>query len=263
MERKTNNSTIKVLICDDTVENGVKIAYELTNLGFYAYTRKNTGDTILRSILTDKPDAVVSDLSLYDTDAISVMEKAKSILSKSPSFIIYSEINNDFIKRQVLHSGASCFLTKPFSAEELCEKIKSVVFKDFSFELYSEYDVEIITTEIIQKLYVPTNIRGYRYVRTAIMECVENSSYLTSISKLLYPKIAEKYNTTPTKVERAIRHAIDIAWKNNSPETIYSCFGYNPNCLKRPTNSKFISLVADKISLILKRNRNYQDSDKF
>lgn len=259
MERKKRNCAIKVLICDDTVANGVKMASELTNLGFYAYTRKNTGDAVLRSILTDKPDAVVSDISLGDTDAISVIQKSKSILSKSPSFIIFSEINNSFIERQILQNGASYFLAKPFGIDELCKAIKSVVFRDFDFEISPGCDVEIMATELIQKVGIPANIRGYRYVRTAIIECVENNIYLNSITKLLYPKVAEKHNTTPTKVERAIRHAIDVAWQSNEAENIYSYFGYKSSGLMRPTNSRFISLATDKISLILKRKNNHEN----
>lgn len=261
MERKTNNSAIKVLICDDSVANGVKMASELMNLGFYAYTRPNTGDAVLRSILSDKPDAVISDLSLSDTDAIAVIQRAKSILSKIPAFIIFSEINNGFIERQILQNGASCFLAKPFGVNELCKAIKSVIFRDFSFELSSDsYDVEIMATELIQKVGIPANIRGYRYIRTAIIECVEDNSYLNGITKLLYPKVAEKHNTTPTKVERAIRHAIDAAWHKGNEENIYSYFGCKTNDLIRPTNSKFISLATDKISLILKTKNKSENS---
>lgn len=263
MEKKLNGSTIKVLICDDSAVNGVKMASELVNLGFYAYTRKNTGDAILRSILSDKPDAVISDITLSDTDAMTVIQRAKSILSKSPAFIILSEISNNFIERQVLQNGASYFLAKPFGVEELCKAINAVVFKGFDFEFNSDsYDVEIMATELIQKVGIPANIRGYRYIRTAIIECVENGNYLNSITKLLYPKVAEKHNTTPTKVERAIRHAIDSAWHNGDKENIYSYFGYKSETL-RPTNSKFISLATDKISLILKNKKKSENSNEF
>lgn len=243
-----SGNIIKVLVCDDTASNGVRIASELSRLGLFAYTRKNEGDIILHSILTDKPDVVIADLSLNGTDAVSVMNSVQKILSQYPAFIIFSEINNSFVERQVLENGAAYFLVKPFSTEKLLSIIKSVVH----VETGNCGDVELMVTELIQKLGVPANVRGYGYIRTAILECVDNREYLNGITKLLYPKVAAAHNTTPSRVERAIRHAIDTAWQRGDRNVIYSFFGYRADLFNRPTNSEFISLAADKIRLSMK-----------
>ena len=243
------NEIIRALMCDDSASSGVRLASRLRELGIFAYTRRNEGEVILSSVLSDNPDVVVADLSLRDTDSVAIMQKAKSILAQSPAFVILSEIDNSFIERQVIDSGAAYFLPKPFEAERLYDVIKSVTVKKTDG---SCFDAEILVTEMIQNLGIPAHIKGYRYIRTAILECLANRSCLDSITKHLYPRVASKHETTPSRVERAIRHAIETAWERGSRENINAFFGYSADSYNRPTNSEFIALAADKICLCMK-----------
>ena len=181
------NSNIKVLIGDDTAENGVNIASQLRKYGFYAYTRKKDGNIILDSIENDVPDVVVVDLTLPNIDAISLMRRTKKLNSKSPQFIITAPFENPFIEKQAMENGASYFLLKPFSAENLCNIIKSVLNSESQQETE---DLEIVVTNIIHQIGIPAHIKGYHYLRTAILSAVEDRKMLESITKKLYPTVA-------------------------------------------------------------------------
>lgn len=163
------------------------------------------------------------------------------------NFIVTSDIKNSFIERQVMENGASYFLIKPFETESLCSIIKSIIRKNVSDECT---DIEIIVTDIIHRLGVPAHIKGYHYLRTAILEAAHNLQLMDCITKRLYPLVAEKYDTTPSRVERAIRHAIEIAWERGDADTLTSFFGYTINTYRgKPTNSEFIALITDKLLL--------------
>lgn len=237
----------KVLICDDTI-SGVRMAAEINKFGLSAFTRRNNKEDIIRSIIKDKPDVVVSDLNLYGSDAVSVMRTTQTMLSISPAFVVYSDMYNSFIENHVLEAGVSCFLLSPFDYEELYAAIVSAVHKKKN----EKYDAEIIVTDVIQKIGIPANVKGYRYIRTAVLECIEDNNYLNSVTKYLYPTVAEKHETTAPRVERAIRHAIYTAWQKGNPDAISSIFGYTISNFNQPTNSEFISLITDKVRLLIK-----------
>ncbi|MCR4638750.1 sporulation transcription factor Spo0A [Ruminococcus sp.] len=244
------NKRIKVLIGDDSASNGVKAAATLRENDITAFTRKKNSRAILDSIINDAPDAVILDLTLQDTDAIRLMERVKETLVKIPAFIVVSDIQNSFIERQILENGASYYLTRPYDVHSLPSIIKSICTAPFTS---SCNDTEIMVTEVIQKLGVPAHIKGYHYLRTAILSAIEDSRLMECVTKLLYPCVAQKYDTTSSRVERAIRHAIEIAWDRGDTEVINSFFGYTiDNYRGRPTNSEFIALVTDKIRLQLK-----------
>lgn len=253
------NEQIKVLIGDDTADYGVKIASKLRENGIYAFTRRKDGNIIYDSIKSDSPDVVVTDLTMSGLDGIALMQKVREDLSENTEFIITSSIKNSFIERQVFDSGASYYIVKPFEIENLCSVIKSVVRKNVSEECT---DLEIIVTDLIHHLGVPAHIKGYHYLRTAILEAVQNRQLMDCVTKQLYPSVAEKYDTTSSRVERAIRHAIEIAWDRGNVEVLNSFFGYTVNTYRgKPTNSEFIALVTDKLRLQYKsalnnKNRN-------
>lgn len=244
------NDKIKVLIGDNTAENGISLASKLREMGVYAYTRKNDGKAILNSIVRDIPDVAVISLSVADPDIISIIKQSESVLTQPPAFIVTSDVNNSFIERQVIQNGASYYLTRPFEAETLCSVIKSVARKTVSPNCT---DIEIIVTDLICKLGVPAHIKGYQYLRTAILNAINDISLMNCVTKQLYPSVARQYNTTSSRVERAIRHAIEIAWERGNVETLNSFFGYSIKCCHgRPTNSEFIALVTDKLRLQIK-----------
>lgn len=244
------NERIKVLIGDDSASNGVRVAAKLRDSGMTAYTRRNNGRAILDSILNDKPDVVMAGLTLPDTDALLLIKQVRESLVSVPSFIVVSDIDNSFIERQVIENGASYFLAKPFDIDSIPSIVKSVCRKTV---LPNCTDTEILVTDVIQKLGVPAHIKGYHYLRTAILSAVENSRLMECVTKQLYPSVAQKYETTSSRVERAIRHAIEIAWNRGNAEMINDFFGYTVDSYRgRPTNSEFIALVTDRIRLKLK-----------
>ena len=244
------NDKIKVLIGDNTAEYGINLASRLREMGIYAYTRKNDGKSIINSIIKDVPDVAVISLSVTDPDIIDIMKQSGNVLTQPPAFIITSDIKNSFIERQVIENGASYYLARPFEAETLCSIVKSVARKTVS--PYCT-DIEIIVTDIICKLGVPAHVKGYQYLRTAILNAVNDMTLMNSVTKQLYPSVAIQYGTTSSRVERAIRHAIEIAWERGNTETLNAFFGYSVKCWHgRPTNSEFIALVTDKLRLQIK-----------
>ncbi len=253
-----NLNEIKVLIGDNTADIGVRIASHLKLSGLSAFTRRKSANSIYNSIIRDNPDVVVIDLELPEFDAIQLIRRVNNMLNEPPAFIIITEINNSYIERQLIESGASYCLAKPFEPETLCTIIKSVYSRPVSSDCC---DKEILVTNTIQRLSIPAHIKGYHYLRTAILSTLSENLYFDSITKQLYPLVAKRHETTPARVERAIRHAIEIAWNRGASSEISSLFGYNPdmyNC--RPTNSEFIALISDKLRLKLKSQRgNIQD----
>lgn len=241
------NNKVKVLIGDDSAESGVSVANKLRERGMYAYTRRKDCSVILDSLRNDPPDVAVLDISVQNGDVVTIMKRVRESGGKCPVFIITSSYDNEFIEHQVMENGASRFLLKPYSADDLCTAINSSLGdKANSFS----DDMEVVVTDIIHQLGVPAHIKGYHYLRTAILYSIEDKNLLESVTKLLYPTVAGIYETTSSRVERAIRHAIEIAWDRGNVDTLNSFFGYTVDTGKgKPTNSEFIALITDKLRL--------------
>jgi two-component system response regulator (stage 0 sporulation protein A) len=241
---------IKVLIADDTAENGVRLASQLREMGVYAYTRRRNGNAVFDAVVRDMPDVVIADLTLPEIDPIALMRKLGDLLARRPEFVIISDIRNSFLERQAIENGAAYFLVRPFDAETLCTIIKSVSRKAVSPDCG---DPEVLVTDIIHDFGVPAHIKGFHYLRSAILDAVRDRSLMDSVTKQLYPVVASEYSTTSSRVERAIRHAIEIAWERGSVENLNSFFGCTVSSYRgRPTNSEFIALVTDKLRLQMK-----------
>ncbi len=241
------NNKIKVLIGDDSAETGVSIANKLRERGMYAYTRRKDCGVILESIKNDPPDVAVLDITAQNGDVVSIMKRVRELGVKFPAFIVTSSYDNEFIERQVMDNGASRFLLKPYDADDLCSAINSALGERMNS---LSDDMEIVVTDIIHQLGVPAHIKGYHYLRTAILYSIEDKNLLDSVTKLLYPTVAGIYDTTSSRVERAIRHAIEIAWDRGNVDTLNSFFGYTVDTGKgKPTNSEFIALITDKLRL--------------
>ena len=237
---------IKVLIGDDSGA-GVSVANKLRERGMYAYTRRKDCRTIIESIKNDPPDAAVLDITAQNGDVITIMKQTKEMGVKFPAFIITSDYDNEFIERQVIDNGGSKFLLKPYDADDLFSAISSAL-GDKANSISD--DMEVVITEIIHQLGVPAHIKGYHYLRTAILNSIEDKNMLDSVTKQLYPTVAGIYDTTSSRVERAIRHANEIAWDRGNVDTLNSFFGYTVDTGKgKPTNSEFIALITDKLRL--------------
>ena len=237
---------IKILIGDDSAQYGVFCASSLRSMGFFVITRQKDGMVIYDAIKNEQPDIVITDAVMPSLDAIELIKKIGA-----------SSYENAFIESQVMAAGASYFMLKPFDIKMLGDRIKAMLDIDTDIGAGSQAvhkkgspNLEIIVTDIIHQIGVPAHIKGYHYLREAIISCVNDREMLESVTKLLYPSVAKKFSTTPSRVERAIRHAIEIAWDRGDVDTLNSFFGYTINVGKgKPTNSEFIALITDKICL--------------
>ena len=201
-------------------------------------------------------------------DGLGVMEQVRKnadSLEKMPAFIVLTAAKQESITENAFALGASYYLLKPFDSEILLTRIKqtvqdmqnkksengnSIVYENKNMGVNKKVNLEADVTNVIHEIGVPAHIKGYQYLRDAIMMSVNDSEVLNSITKVLYPTIAKKHKTTPSRVERAIRHAIEVAWSRGKMDTIDELFGYTVSYGKgKPTNSEFVALIADKIRL--------------
>lgn len=213
-----------------------------------------------------QPDVVLMDWMLSELDGLSVIERVKqnSEIGNRTSFIVISAIGKESIMEKAFTVGADYYIVKPFDAEAVIsrvqqmymamnvqpkDRVKGNIFENDKHQTNS-YSLESDVTNIIHEIGVPAHIKGYQYLRDAIMMSVNDTEMLNSITKILYPTIAKQHKTTPSRVERAIRHAIEVAWSRGKMDTIDELFGYTvSNGKGKPTNSEFVALIADKIRL--------------
>lgn len=223
------------------------------------------GQEAYEMIRKEKPDVVLLDIIMPKLDGLSVMEKINkdSTLDKHPAFVVMSAVGQETITEDAFSLGANYFIMKPFDHESLMCRMKQlraprhiIVNQGKGSAMMAklpemtERDLEVVVTEFIHEVGVPAHIKGYQYLRDAIIMTVNDSEMLGAITKILYPEIAKKHKTTSSRVERAIRHAIEVAWSRGKLETIEEMFGYTINSGKgKPTNSEFIALISDKIRL--------------
>ena len=209
------------------------------------------GESAVETINTQKPDAVILDLFLPKADAVSVMCES---YMKRPEFIVLSAPVSDKLIERVFESGASYYMVKPVTEEVLAEKVRNCMKREQKRVAAGvKLDLETLVTKVIHEVGVPAHIKGYRYLRDSIMMTVNNMEIINSITKLLYPTVAKLYSTTPSRVERAIRHAIEVAWDRGDPETLNHYFGYTIASGKgKPTNSEFIAMIADNLRIEMK-----------
>lgn len=204
-------------------------------------------------------------------DGISVMEKIRATrkLKDSTSFIMVTAAGSENLTAEAFKLGASYYIMKPFTREIILDKLRRLTgYKNKTTMLsgsrrvkpyvnkaeYMEQNLENDVTQMLHEIGIPAHIKGYQYLRDAIIISVGDQEMLTSVTKILYPTIAKKHDTTPSRVERAIRHAIEVAWNRGEMDTINDLFGYTVSTGKgKPTNSEFIALIADKIRLDYKR----------
>ncbi len=254
---------ISVMIADDNREM-VNVVSERLSLEKDIKVVAITGDgnEVLTLVREKQPDVLLLDMILPSLDGLAVMERLNEEEKARVSIIILSAMGQDLLTEEAFSLGARYFLLKPFDMDSLIHKIRQCKKEDKA-ELHSFIEerqkqlenngtvsLEIIVTNIIHEIGVPAHIKGYQYLRDSILMAVQDMDILNSITKQLYPSIAVKNHTTASRVERAIRHAIEVAWSRGKMDTIDELFGYTVNAGKgKPTNSEFIALIADKIRL--------------
>lgn len=227
--------------------------------------KAKNGEEAYDIIKNKEPDVVLLDIIMPKLDGLSVMSKVNSdkTIKKHPAFVVLSAIGQEAITDDAFNLGANYYIMKPFDNEMVINRIKHIRSsmgkkihesrKINAYESKTEYierNLESDVTNVIHEIGVPAHIKGYQYLRDAIIMSINDMEMLNSITKILYPSIAKKYQTTASRVERAIRHAIEVAWSRGKMDTIDALFGYTINTGKgKPTNSEFIALIADKIRL--------------
>lgn len=206
------------------------------------------------------PNVIVMDLVLTKLDGLGVLQKM-SQMEQKPAVIVVSGFFNDHVVQEAAELGAYYFMPKPCDIPALLSRIRLVTMQSVhnngqnpvrtgvDMRQGSE-NLEAVVTEVIHEIGVPAHIKGYQYLREAIILTINDMDIINSVTKVLYPTVAKKYNTTPSRVERAIRHAIEVAWDRGDIETLQKFFGYTVSNVKgKPTNSEFIAMIADCLSL--------------
>lgn len=250
---------IKVLLADENAENRKMCREALLRAGIRSVEEVSNGEEALRAIGRNHPDIVIADVWLSKLDGIGLIRQASAQSygsDKPPAFIIASLVTNQNIFIEAARAGAVLCLPKPLDYVSLADHICSI-YKgraDGSINVSGANtappDIEAQVTKIIHQIGVPAHIKGYQYLRTAILMTVSDSDIINSVTKVLYPSVAKKYSTTTSRVERAIRHAIEVAWDRGDIDTLNSYFGYTiQNNRGKPTNSEFIAMIADNLRL--------------
>ena len=216
-----------------------------------------TGDGVelLRMARELEPDAVVMELVLTGMDGMEVLE-GLSKLERRPKIIILSSYVRGNVADMAAARGADYYLTKPCSGEMVLERVRQLTSANgLDPEEEKRVNLETQVTAIIHEVGVPAHIKGYQYLREAILIAVQDMDVINAVTKVLYPEVAKRFGTTASRVERAIRHAIEVAWDRGDLETLQKYFGYTVSNTKgKPTNSEFIAMIADRLQLQRKKN---------
>ncbi len=254
MDNKT-----KVLICDENEDFRAVTAEYLKGVGFRTPDEAGSADEALAKIARLHPDVVIIDIWLRGLEAAEVIRRALTAdyyPDTAPAFIVTSQLNNPSMLTEASEAGADFCMLKPLNYTSLAERIRRLMLKRANPqpvkrpEQSGNAELETKVTKIIHQIGVPAHIKGYQYLRTAIMMTVNDSEIINSVTKVLYPSVAKQYKTTSSRVERAIRHAIEVAWDRGDVDTLNSYFGYTIQTSRgKPTNSEFIAMIADNLRL--------------
>ena len=253
--------TTRILIADESQSQRATLREGLMRAGYRHIEEASNGEEALQRLSRSHPDVVLIDVWLSKMDGIGVLRSAANLdfsPDKSPAFIVISSVTSESLFVQAMNAGAKLCLLKPVHMGSLCEHIEEIAtarieqatLTTSTQESQRTPDIETQVTKIIHQIGVPAHIKGYQYLRTAILMTVRDSDVINSVTKVLYPSVAKKYATTTSRVERAIRHAIEVAWDRGDVDTLNSYFGYTvQNNRGKPTNSEFIAMIADNLRL--------------
>lgn len=252
---------LKIIIADSSTELGQNCAKALKGYGMDVMLCEKDGVELLNKTKKEKPDVVLADVFMPNLDILGVLNGMKQMDGKErPMVMAMSSFDNGRLEKETLDAGASYYFLKPFDINTMAERIiqlsgwkneiSPVVVRD---NVISDPELELMVTEIIHQIGVPAHIKGYHYLREAIILSIKNGEIMNSVTKQLYPTVAKNNSTTASRVERAIRHAIEVAWDRGDIDVLNSYFGYTiQNDRGKPTNSEFIAMISDKLRLRLK-----------
>ena len=251
MDNQTN-----VMIADNAEEfcTGLTAALQRTE-GFRVVGTANDGEQAVRMIGEKQPQILVLDMMLAKRDGISVL-KAISTMEQRPVVLATSGFLTEYVAQAAANLGVQYLMLKPCDMTALTERLEEMrggQERKQQSRPSGKPSIEAMVTSIIHEIGVPAHIKGYQYLREAIIIAVNDMDVINAITKVLYPQVAKAFQTTPSRVERAIRHAIEVAWDRGDLDTLQRFFGYTVSNTKgKPTNSEFIALIADKLQLQLK-----------
>ena len=248
----------KLLIADESPASRVQMREGLMRAGYRNIEEASNGEEALAKIERLRPSAVLLDIWLSKLDGIGLLRACRATEKSEgkPIFIVVSSVTNQNLFVQANEAGADLCLPKPVNITSLCNHIESLLsgrqsdLAKAAGAVEKTPDIESQVTQIIHQIGVPAHIKGYQYLRTAILLTVQDNDIINSVTKVLYPSVAKKYSTTTSRVERAIRHAIEVAWDRGDVDTLNSYFGYTIQQGRgKPTNSEFIAMIADNLRL--------------
>ncbi len=247
----------RVLLANSNEDFSKKLASTLQQSDRYAVVATaNNGARAIELLRECKPEFVVVDTMLSQADGIAVI-KAANALEKKPMLLVLTDFMTEFVSNLLVSLGVQYVLLKPctyLAVLERLDEMRDSLTPRSAYARNREANIEAMVTSMIHEIGVPAHIKGYQYLREAIIIAVEDMEVINAITKVLYPQVAKTFATTPSRVERAIRHAIEVAWDRGDLETLQRFFGYTVSNTKgKPTNSEFIALIADKLQLQLKR----------
>ena len=246
---------VRVILADASEEFRILLKDTIEETGeFCVVGSTGDGEQLVQMALELKPQLVIMDLVLPGLDGLGVIDRLQTMQAEMPQVIVASSFCSDRMVQQATDMGVYFFLPKPVSDSSLMEHMRRAVNPQGERETLHAPALEGLVTGIIHEIGVPAHIKGYQYLREAIMIAVDDMDVINAVTKVLYPEVAKRFSTTPSRVERAIRHAIEVAWDRGDLETLQHYFGYTVNSAKgKPTNSEFIALIADRLQLQMKR----------
>ena len=249
-------STLKILLADADEDSRIALEQDLEQERSLEVVG-STGDGMDAIKLIEKTDLdiIIMDLVLAGVDGLEVLEQMSQMERKRPMVIVYSAYIRGSVTLQAAEFGADYFIMKPCSSQLVAERIRQLYQVSPVAPANNEH-LETLVTSVIHEIGVPAHIKGYQYLREAIIIAVEDMEVINAVTKVLYPEVARRFDTTASRVERAIRHAIEVAWDRGDIETLKKYFGYTvSNAKGKPTNSEFIAMIADRLQLQRKQVR--------
>lgn len=245
---------VKLLMTEMTPELMSACKAELNAKNVQVIVCEKDGAKALEIMQTEQPDAVLLEAFMPQLDAFGVKQKYDATNGKPIHFFVTGSFANGNLESEVFANGFEFYFLKPFDPAMLAQRIVAAIGHRFQVE--EPVIDECTVTEILHQIGVPAHIKGYQFLRDAILMTMEDPEYINSVTKRLYPEIAKRNSTTASRVERAIRHAIEVAWDRGDVDTLNSYFGYTIHNLRgKPTNSEFIAMIADKMRLDKKSHR--------
>lgn len=252
------NKQKSILMTKDANEFSTHLAGFLSSLGYNVRCVPKDGNIVIDEIKKHQPDVVLMDVFLSKVDALGVLTKLKEQkLEKKPAIALISSVDNPSFEQELLAAGASYYFIRPFEMNTLAGRINQLCkWNEENNEKPlsdKQEHLEKIISSIMRQIGVPAHIKGYEYLRQAIILTVKDPELMHAVTKSLYPTVAKTNGTTSSRVERAIRHAIEVAWDRGDVDVLSSYFGYTiQNSRGKPTNSEFIAMISDKLRLDLK-----------